>query len=65
MKAELANFLPFPVLFVNPGFFKEIRAVWVYRRICDRCAVIHMQLSFVALVVDVLEDQESKCRESD
>jgi len=30
------------VLFVDPGFFKEVGAVRVYRRVCDGHTVVYM-----------------------
>jgi hypothetical protein len=50
--------------FFNPGFFKEVRAFRVYRRICDGHAVVCMHSTFVALIVHELKDHESECGES-
>ena len=53
------------VLFVDPGFFKEVRAVRVYGRIDNRRSVVCMRIFFMAQVVDELENYESKYNNGD
>lgn len=54
-----------PALFVDPGFFEEVRAVRFYRGIGNWRAVVCLPLCFAIRVAVVVEEYESKRDKTD
>lgn len=51
-------------LFVDPGFFEEVGAVRIHRRICGRHPVACIRLALPVSAIHVHQHRESDCDDS-